>query len=177
MTIVPLSYVVFAEDGPSDKNELGFPRRISVNVDGYRETLQVSQKEKHRVVFADGQDWHFERKGEKWLIIPGVYKDGQPQLYLSFRAKEPVDPKAELVRLVEQCDETCLWHLDFEAQPPEKTSTRWCFASPASGAFQGWFLAAGDPIEMRGDFVLARSVTLHKDKSPKSRLRLWIDGP
>ena len=170
---LPLWDCVFAKEPPGEEIYLGADRRISV---GGGHSLSVSPHEKHRVVFADGHDWFFERKDGKWLISSSKSDVGQPKLYLSFRTEEPAVPKADLVRLVDRCDETCLWNLDFEAPSPEKTSTRWCYASPTAGDFRGWFMAAGEPIEKKEDFVRSCSVTLRKDKSPKSRLRLWIDG-
>ena len=171
---LPLWHCVFAKEPPGEEIHLNVERRISVS-GGH--SLSVSTHEKHRVVFADGYDWFFERKDGKWLISSSTSDVGRTKLYLSFRTEKPAAAKADLVRLIDRCDETCLWNLDFEAPSPEKTSTRWCYASPTAGDFRGWFMAAGEPIEKREDFVLSRSVTLQKDKSPLALLRLWVDGP
>lgn len=172
--LLPLRNCIFATEGTGEEIEVQLPRRISPSKEGG--VLCESRAEKLRVVFGDGfEDWAFERKDDKWLIRQSRIGN-QPELYLSFQTKEPADPKADLVRLVEQCDETCLWNLEFEFVDSRKR-TRWCYASPTSGAFRGWFMAAGEPIEKRDGFVLSRAVTLQKDKSPLALLRLWVDGP
>lgn len=173
--LLPLRNCVFATDGTGEEIEVRLPRQISHSKGGG--VLCASREEKLRVVFGDGfEDWAFERKDGKWLIRQSRIGN-QPELYLSFQTKEPADPKADLVRLVEQCDETCLWNLEFEFVDSRKSGTRRCYASPTSGAFRGWFMAAGEPIEKRDGSVLSRAVTLQKDKSPLALLRLWVDGP
>lgn len=173
--LLPLRNCIFATEGTGEEIEVQLPRRISHSEGGG--VLCASREEKHRVIFRDGgQDWAFERKDGKWLIRQSRIGN-QPELYLSFQTKEPADPKADLVRLVEQCDETCLWNLEFEFVDSRKSGARRCYASPTSGAFRGWFMAAGEPIEKRDGFVLSRAVTLQKDKSPLALLRLWVDGP
>ena len=173
--LLPLRNCIFATEGTGEEIEVQLPRRISPSKEGG--VLCASREEKLRVVFGDGfEDWAFERKDDKWLIRQSRIGN-QPELYLSFQTKEPADPKADLVRLVEQCDETCLWNLEFEFVDSRNSGERSCYASPTSGAFRGWFMAAGEPIEKRDGFVLSRAVTLQKDKSPLALLRLWVDGP
>jgi hypothetical protein len=75
--LLPLWHCVFAKEPPGEEIHLDAERRISVS-GGH--SLSVSPHEKHRVVFADGHDWFFERKDGKWLISSSKSDVGQPKL-------------------------------------------------------------------------------------------------
>lgn len=171
-TVAAMSSHSPAQENLGDKRSyLG--RRIGIEGNGKLEVLRTN--EKNRAIFASGQDWHLKLKGEKWQIVPNRDEVGQKQLFLCFCLEKPVDANTEMVTLSEEPDERCLWNLEFEDAIP-KVSSRWCFISPTTGKYRGWFLAVGDPIETKNGVVLSRSITLHKDKSDKSRLRISVDG-
>ncbi len=173
LVIAAMSSHAPAHDDPREKGSyLG--RRIGVDGHGKLEVSRTNGK--HRAIFAGGgQDWHLKLKGDKWLIVPSRNEAGQKQLFLSFCLEKPTNAGAEMVTLSEEFDERCLWNLEFE-EPIPKVSTRWCVASPTAGTFRGWFLAAGDLIEPKNGGVLSRSITLQKEKSTKTRLRISEDG-
>lgn len=172
LAIVAMPYRASEGGGPAaKKSDLG--RRIGIEGHG---KLEISRtNEKNRAIFASGQDWHLKLKGDKWQIVPNRNDAEQTQLFLCFCLEKPLDADTEKVALSEEPDELCLWNLEFEESIP-KVSSRRFFVSPASGKYRGWFLAVGDPIETKDGVVLSRSITLHKEKSEKSQLRISVDG-
>lgn len=178
-TITVLSLLVSPYENFADNKHVGdkrsFPgRRISVDGHGILEVLRTNDRK--RPIFAGGgQDWHLVFKGDKWLILSSAGEVGQKELFLSFTLEKVLDANSELVALKEEPDDSCFWNLELEEKKP-LVSTRWCYARPTAGALRGWFLAVGDPIEVKNDYVVSRAVTLQKEKSAKARLRLWIDG-
>jgi hypothetical protein len=156
--LIPSRHCVFATEGTGEEIEVQLPRRISPSKEGH--LLCASREEKLRVVFGDGgQDWAFERKDGKWLIR----QSGIPR-QTSFGWSNSV------TRRVCGISNSNSWIR--ETTVPEG-------AMPArhQGRFGAGLWKLASPSKSRDGFVLSRSVTLQKDKSPLALLRLWVDGP
>ena len=167
----------FVRSDEKQNEPVRMARRISVDEMG---ALNVRRVEKVDVpFFGDSRDWFLERKGDHWLIATRVEESDEKRAFLAFETSRDTDVKQAFVVLKKEPDESCLWAVEVDektlAKNP-KTSTRFWYATATKGDFRGWYLSAGEPTKVKNELVLERAVTLCKDKSAKSRLRVWVDG-
>ena len=168
----------FARSDDKQNEPVRMPRRISVDQMG---TLDAKRVEKADVpIFCgNGRDWFLERKDDKWLIATRVEENDEKRAFLAFDTSRDAAVKQAFVVLKKEPDESCLWDVEVDekalAKNP-KASTRFWYATATKGDFQGWYLSAGEPTKVNNDIVLERAAILSKQKSAKSRLRVWEDG-
>lgn len=173
-----------SDDKTVEKRTMDF-RQISVQGRNHNHGLSVFPgASPERALFGEGQgaQWDFRQRDDKWVIALRTYPQlGQKPYFLSFVTEQPKASEIDVVILKSKVDETGLWEIEFEGdfKEPTKRSDIVCTAKAASGTFRGWYLTVGETAiekNVNGRSAKLWPISLSKEKTERSRLRIWVDG-